>query len=193
MALGNLIVISGPSGAGKGTLVDFLKKERSDIALSISATTRPPRSGEQEGASYFFLSDEDFDVLIKEDGLLEWAQVHLHRYGTPKAFVLDKINQGLQVILEIDVQGALQVRARYPEAKLIFIEPPSLEVLEGRLRNRATELEDAILKRLSNARLEIEQKIEYDYVLVNDNLEKAKQELLDIVAQIARNEDKDIS
>ena len=176
-----LFVISGPSGAGKGTLVSNVLSRRGGIWLSISATTRAPRKGEVPNQSYYFLSDEEFQRLVNQDGFLEWAQVHDKCYGTLRSKVEEHLHQGTDVLLEIDPQGAFQVKANYPDAILIFIEPPSMEVLEDRLRNRGTETEEQIQLRLHNALLEMQQKKDYNIVLVNDDLEKATQELLNIL------------
>ncbi len=149
-----------------------------DAWVSVSVTTRSPRPGEIDGIHYFFASDEEFDRLVAEDGLLEWANVHGCRYGTPRKTVEEHIANGEQVILEIDVQGAFQVRESMPGARLIFIEPPSLEVLEARLRGRGTETEDVIEKRMKTALLELSRKMEYDIRLVNDDLDVATSELI---------------
>lgn len=178
-------MISGPSGAGKGTLVARLVEAVPDTWLSVSATTRDPRPGETDGVQYYFLSDEEFDQLIASDGLLEWACFAKHRYGTPLSKVQDHIAAGYQVILEIEVQGALQVRDKVPDAHLVFIEPPSLEELERRLRNRGTETEDAILCRLETAKVELSRKMEYDVCLVNDDLDTAVSELVAYVNEKA--------
>lgn len=149
-----------------------------DAWVSVSVTTRSPRPGEIDGIHYFFASDEEFDRLVAEDGLLEWANVHGCRYGTPRKTVEEHIANGEQVILEIDVQGAFQVRESMLGAHLIFIEPPSLEVLEARLRGRGTETEDVIEKRMKTALLELSRKMEYDIRLVNDDLDVATSELI---------------
>lgn len=178
MRRGNLFVISGPSGAGKGTLVARLLQEVSDAWVSVSATTRAPREGEVDGISYHFKTREEFMQLVDEGGLLEWAEFAGNCYGTPRASVEEQMAQGKQVILEIEVQGAFQIREKMPKAHLVFIEPPSLEVLEERLRGRGTETEDAIQRRLQTAELELSRKMEYDVRLVNDDLEIAVEELV---------------
>lgn len=178
---GRLFVISGPSGAGKGTLVNRVMGRRDGTWLSVSATTRLPREGEVDGVSYFFLSDDEFDAKIEEGDFLEWANVHGRRYGTLKSVVLEKLEQGIDVILEIDVQGALQVRENHPDAFLIFIKPPSFEELERRLVNRGTETAEQIAGRLEVAKLEMELETCYNVSLVNDELERATEELLEIM------------
>lgn len=182
---GNLFVISGPSGAGKGTLVKRLIEQVPSAWVSVSATTRKPRAGEVDGTHYFFLSDERFDELIEENGFLEWAQVHANKYGTPRAQVEQAVAEGKQVILEIDVQGAFQIKDQIPESILVFIEPPSLQILEDRLRGRGTETEDVIAARMSVASLELLQKIKYDVAIVNDDLDVATKELVDFVEKQA--------
>lgn len=156
-----------------------------DVWVSVSATTRQPRPGEVDGQHYFFLSEEEFTRLVEADGFLEWAAVHNHHYGTLKSSVQDAIAQGKQVILEIDVQGAFQVKEAMPLAHLIFIEPPSLEILEQRLRGRGTEEEDVILGRLKTAEVELSKKMEYDFQVVNDDLERSTNELVGIVNSFA--------
>ena len=181
MRQGNLFIVSGPSGAGKGTLVGLVMDRIPDAWLSISVTTRQPREGEVDGVHYFFVDDERFDGLVSDDGLLEWAQVHSARYGTPRKTVEDHIAAGGQVILEIDVQGAFQVREKVPAAHLVFIEPPSLEELED---------EASIVKRMENARIELSRKMEYDIQLVNDNLDECTEELVAFIESKAeKNED----
>lgn len=185
MRRGNLFVISGPSGTGKGTLVARLVQEVPDVWVSVSATTRAPREGEVDGVSYFFKTPEEFQQLIDEDGLLEWAEYSGNRYGTPRASVEEHIARGDQVVLEIEVQGAFQVRAKLPEAHLLFVEPPSMDELEARLRGRGTDDEDSIVRRLATARVELSRKMEYDKRLVNDDFDKAVSELVDYVNEQA--------
>ena len=183
--VGNLFVVSGPSGAGKGTLLSQVIERIPDAWVSVSATTRSPRPGEIEGVHYFFLDTDHFKSLVEQDGFLEWAQVHDNYYGTLKQSVIDHMNAGDQVILEIDVQGALQARKALPEAHLVFIEPPSLEELERRLRQRGTETEDVISSRMKTAEVELAQKMEYDVQVVNDDLERAVDELVEVINYFA--------
>lgn len=172
-----LFVISGPSGAGKGTLLAELRKQRPDLGLTVSATTRSPRPGEVDGTSYYFLSDEEFRRRIAAGEFVEWAEVHGHLYGTLVSEVKRLLAKGHSLVLEIDVQGALNVRKVYPDAVLVFIEPPSLQVLEERLRGRGTEDEASIELRLTNARHEMELADQYDVRIVNDTVDRAAQEL----------------
>ncbi|MDO4502546.1 MAG: guanylate kinase [Coriobacteriia bacterium] len=182
---GNLFVISGPSGAGKGTLVARLLEMVPDTWVSISCTTRSPREGEKEGVHYYFKTRDEFMALADQGGLLEWAEYSGNCYGTPRQVVEERMAEGMQVILEIDVQGGFQIREKIPAAHLVFIEPPSMEVLEQRLRGRGTETEEAISRRLDAARVELSRKMEYDYVLVNDDLDEAAQKLADYVNEMA--------
>ena len=185
MRRGNLFVISGPSGVGKGTLVARLLEEVSDCWLSVSATTRAPREGDVDGVTYRFMTRRKFQSIARNGGFLEWAEYSGNLYGTPRDAIEEHMAKGEQVILEIEVQGALQVRESLPEAHLIFIEPPSIEELERRLRGRGTDSEEAILKRLETAKVELSHKMEYDIRLVNDNLELAVRELVDYVNKCA--------
>lgn len=178
---GKLIVISGPSGAGKGTIVEQLLSD-GRYELSISCTTRAPRGQEKEGVNYFFKSKEEFERMIAEHKFLEYADVFGKYYGTPKDYVLDKLEQGKYVILEIDVQGALQVKENYPDALMIFILPPSEEVLLERLRGRRTETEEQVVKRFGKARAEMAFAEKYDYTVVNDDLRTAVDEVKNIIA-----------
>lgn len=177
MPQGNLFVISGPSGAGKGTLISLLMQRFPGIWVSISATTRDPRPGEEDGVDYYFLSEEEFEQILGDDGFIEHALVHGKHYGTLKKYIDEHIALGEQVILEIDVQGARQVKNIMPDAHCIFIEPPSLEELERRLRGRNTETEEQINKRLNTASLELSAKMEYDVQLVNEDIEDAYAQL----------------
>ena len=172
-----LFVISGPSGAGKGTLLAELRKQRPDLGLTVSATTRSPRPGEVDGTSYYFLSDEEFRRRIAAGEFVEWAEVHGHLYGTLVSEVKRLLAKGHSLVLDLDVQGALNVRKVYPDAVLVFIEPPSLQVLEERLRGRGTEDEASIELRLKNARHEMELADQYDVRIVNDTVDRAAQEL----------------
>jgi guanylate kinase len=178
---GRLYVISGPAGAGKGTLVARLLQACAGVRVAVSATTRPPRVGEQEGVAYYFLSAETFEGYITQGRLVEWANVHGNYYGTPVSEVERLFANGYDVLLEIDVQGYEQVKAKMPEAYGIFIAPPSLVVLEERLRGRATDSEEQIQTRLRNARLELALKDRYNAVIVNDDLDAATRELIDLV------------
>ena len=168
MNQGLLIVLSGPSGTGKGTVCKELLKKRDDMALSISCTTRKPRINEQEGQHYFFKSDDEFKTLIEQEEFLEFANVYDNYYGTPKSFVKSQLNEGRDVLLEIDVQGALNAKSAFPEGVYIFLVPPSMEELENRIKGRGTESNEQIKKRMGKANSEMKLMKEYDYVIVND-------------------------
>ena len=178
---GIIIVVSGFSGAGKGTLMKELTSKYDNYALSVSATTRNPRPGEVNGREYFFVTNEEFEKLIKENGLIEHAGYVDHYYGTPRKFVEDKLSQGIDVILEIEIQGALQIREQYPDAVLLFVMPPSVAELEKRLRGRGTETEEVILQRLQRAKEESVGIEKYDYLVINDDLEKCTERLHSII------------
>jgi guanylate kinase len=196
MPQGRLFVVAGPSGAGKGTLVKELLSRYTQAWLSVSATTRKPRSGEEQGVQYHFLKDQEFKDLARRGDFLEWAEVHGNLYGTPLDKVAEKRSQGQDVILEIDVKGARQVRSRDPDAVAIFVLPPSIEILEERLRGRATEGEAELQERLRNAQEESREKDDFDYVVLNDDLNRAAQELCAIyemespVVQAAKKENR---
>lgn len=172
---GKLFVISGPSGAGKGTICQRILEEVTDqqIELSVSMTTRKPRVGEVEGKSYFFTTIDKFEEAISKDGLLEYAQVYGNYYGTPKAKVIEKLKQGIDVILEIDIQGALKVKEVYPEGICIFILPPSMSILRKRLTGRGTDSEETINLRLGETLKELAYIDKYDYCVVNGELDEA--------------------
>ncbi|MBD1852339.1 guanylate kinase [Leptolyngbya sp. FACHB-711] len=173
MGTGRLIVLTGPSGVGKGTLLRALLKRHSDLYLSVSATTRQPRPGEIDGQHYQFVSRIEFERMVAQGELLEWAEFAGNYYGTPRRPVEEKIRQGKWVVLEIELEGARQIRKTFPEALRIFILPPSLVELEYRLRHRAQDSEEAIVRRLDRARSEINAADEFDIQVINDDLEKA--------------------
>ena len=178
---GFLLVISGPTAAGKGTIVKEILKKRDDIVASISVTTRYQRENEIDGVDYFFKTQKEFDELIETNKLLEHAVVHGNSYGTPIAFVEKSINEGKVVILEIDVQGASQVRQNFENAVYIFMLPPKKSDIEARLRHRNTESEEMIQTRLRNAEVELAQIRYYDYFLINDYVDKATKKLEEII------------
>lgn len=165
---GILFVLSGPSGAGKGTVCQALMKQMPDMCLSVSVTTRAPRPGEQHGVNYFFKTKEQFEHMITDSKLLEWAKVYDNYYGTPRDFVDQKLEEGVDVLLEIDIQGAMQVREHYPQGVFIFLVPPSATELEARILGRGTETDESFRKRFGAARSELQMMGEYDYVVVND-------------------------
>ncbi len=178
---GKLIVISGPSGSGKSTVVNRAIQGREDMCFSTSVTTRSPRPGEVDGKDYFFIDPQRFQEMVERDELLEHAQYVAHSYGTPRAFVEQKLNEGLNVILDIEVQGARQVREKMPDAVLVFIIPPSLEELRRRLVNRGTDAADVIEARLQRAAEELKEADLYDYLIINDDLETAAREFTSIL------------
>ena len=176
-----LFVISGSSGVGKGTVLKGFLEKNPNFMLSISCTTRAPRKGEVDGVNYFFLTKEEFQNCIDNDKFLEWAEFAGNRYGTKKKYIQQCLEEGKDIILEIDTQSALQVKKQMPEAVLIFICPPSIEALENRLRGRHTEDEATIQKRLQEVKTELERAEKFDYKVVNDDLEKAIAELEKII------------
>ncbi len=181
---GQIFVVSAPSGAGKTTLCQIILEKFSKISYSISHTTRSPRAGEEDGVDYFFISKEEFEERIQKNLLVEWAKVHNNYYGTSVDFIQNCIQKGKSLLLDIDVQGARQIKNCFPDAVTIFISPPSFKVLEERLRKRGTDAEDVILQRLDNAENEMAQKDFYEYEVVNDDLESAAKELTKIMAEI---------
>ena len=174
---GLLVILSGPSGTGKSTVIGGLMKRRNDIRFSVSATTRAPRPGEENGKDYFFLTRDEFDRMVDEDAFLEHATYVGNSYGTPAGPVEEQLAAGYNVLLDIEVQGAAQVMARRSDAVSIFLLPPSLEELERRLRNRGTDSDEKIQSRLQTAREEFTHLSEYAYIIVNDDIDKAVREL----------------
>ncbi|MBD5551694.1 MAG: guanylate kinase [Lachnospiraceae bacterium] len=178
---GLLIVVSGFAGSGKGTLMKRLMGDYENYALSVSMTTRDPRPGEVHGREYFFVSKEEFEQKIHEGGLIEYASYVEHYYGTPKDYVEEQMAAGKDVILEIEIQGALKVKERFPDAVLIFVLPPSIEELYRRLKTRGTETEDVIRKRMGRAAEEVCAIDKYDYIMINDEVEKSVKRLHGII------------
>ncbi|CAG7603916.1 Guanylate kinase [Paenibacillus solanacearum] len=190
---GILIVLSGPSGVGKGTVCKALRECASDIVYSVSATTRAPRQGEVEGVNYFFKSREQFQQLIEQDQMLEWAEYVGNYYGTPRKFVEDTLASGKDIILEIEVQGALKVKQKFPEGVFIFLLPPSLPELENRIVGRGTETEDVIRSRMSVAMEEIALMEHYDYAIVNDQVDLACSRIRSILVAERSRKDRMVS
>jgi guanylate kinase len=178
---GKLVVISAPSGAGKGTVIKCLLELRPEMAFSVSATTRAPRTGETDGVSYYFVTHDKFREMIDSGKFLEYAEYVGEFYGTPKAPIDECVEKGITVLLDIEIQGAKQVTERVPEAVTIFIVPPDMEELERRLRGRGTDSEEKLVARLKKARLELEEKSRYDHVVVNDEVLRAAEEILSII------------
>ncbi len=178
---GLLFVVSAPSGAGKTSLCRAITESTENLTHSVSYTTRKPRPGEIDGRDYFFVSEDRFRTMVKEGDFAEWAEVHSHLYGTSRRVLDDMIGEGIDVILDIDTQGAKQVKAKYDHAVFIFIMPPSIEILEERLRSRKSDNEDEIRKRLLRARDEIKDYRQYDYIVVNRDFDRALSELRAVV------------
>lgn len=176
MKKGILIVVSGFSGAGKGTIIKELRKKY-DYELSISSTTRNPRKGDVDGVDYFFKTRDEFEEMIKKDKLIEWAEYVGNYYGTPREYVEQQLEAGKDVLLEIEMQGGMLVKEQYPDAMLLFITPPSAEILKNRLTGRGTETEEEIERRMNRAAEEADYMEKYDYILVNDSLDEAVEEL----------------
>lgn len=178
---GVLLVVSGPSGAGKGTICQLVRDSLPELGYSVSVTTRPQRTGEVEGKNYFFKSIPEVKQMIDNDELLEYAEVYGNYYGTPRKYVENLLNCGRDVLLEIDIQGALQIKKRFPEAVFVFIVPPSLDELSARIYKRGTDSEDVIKRRMASAAGELTYAAEYDYIIVNDIAQKAAQKVLTIM------------
>lgn len=180
---GILIVVSGFSGAGKGTLMKEIMKQYDNYALSISATTRSPRAGEVDGREYFFRTVDEFEKMIAQDELIEYAKYVDNYYGTPRAYVEEKLEEGKDVILEIEIQGALKVKEKFPETLLLFVTPPSVEVLRNRLIGRGTETMEVVEERMKRAIEEAEGMDEYDYLVINDDLQECVEEMHHIIQE----------
>lgn len=178
---GVLLVVSGPSGAGKGTICSMLREQMPNLGYSVSVTTRQPRTGEVDGVNYFFKTVDEVKAMIAKDELLEYAEVYGNYYGTPREYVMEQLKSGKDVLLEIDIQGALQVKKRFPEGVFVFIVPPSLDELSARIYKRGTDSEDVIKRRLASAASELTYAAEYDYIIVNDIAEKAADKVLTIM------------
>ena len=186
------VVLSAPSGAGKTTIAKALVEGSEDVVFSISATTRPARDHEVDGVDYRFLSEPKFRAMIEADEFVEWAQVHGHLYGTSRKALQAALDDGRFLILDIDVQGAMQMRERVPDVVLVFVLPPSADALVERLTERGTEGEDTVARRIENARAELEQASQFDYIVVNDDLEQAIDEVRSIVSAESRRTDRAI-
>jgi len=178
---GKLVVISAPSGTGKGTVINQLLKLRPDFVFSVSATTRKPRPGEVDGVEYHFLTNERFREMIIKNEFLEYAEYVGEFYGTPLKPIIDCVDSGITVLLDIEIQGARQVMAKIPDALTIFIVPPDLDELENRLRGRGTDSEKKLAARLERARVELEEKCRYDYIVINDDVNRAAEEILYLI------------
>lgn len=178
---GLLIVVSGPAGVGKGTVVRRMTEQEKDIVFSVSATSRLPRQGEVDGKNYYFISRESFEDMIKNDQLIEWVEYCNNYYGTPKELVFREIEKGKIVLLEIEVEGAINIKKKYPDCVLCFILPPDFKELENRLRGRKTETEESIRRRLARAKEELQLIDKYDYLILNDSVEDAAKRFQNIV------------
>ena len=178
---GVLLVVSGPSGTGKGTICQILREQLPDLGYSISVTTRQPRVGEVDGKSYFFKTVPEVQEMIAKGELLEYAEVYGNYYGTPRKYVMDLLQSGHDVLLEIDIQGALQIKERFPEGVFVFIVPPSLDELSARIYKRGTDSEEVIKRRMASAASELTYAAKYDYIIVNDIATKAANKVLTIM------------
>ncbi len=178
---GRLYILSGPAGVGKGTVLRRVFEKLDNIVYSVSCTTRAPRPGERDGVNYIFMDEPSFKKMVGEGRFIEWANVHGHFYGTRKDIVEETLRQGKDVLLEIDVQGASQVKGKMPEAVMIFIQPPSFEELVRRLQKRGTEGPEELKLRISNAKTEMSHADEYEYMIINDKIEKAADDFIKIV------------
>jgi len=185
---GKIIAISSPSGGGKTSVVKQVLKDFPEIIFSVSVTTRPKRSNEVDGVDYFFVNDEEFERKIKNDEFIEWERFYDYYYGTLKSFVIDNISKGKSVLFEVDVKGALSLKKIYPESILIFIDPPTVEVLVKRLKNRNTENPVDLQKRIDRAKMELSHKQDFDYIFVNDELHKVYISVKELIKEIINKE-----
>lgn len=183
---GRLYVLSGPAGAGKGTIVAEVFKQISDIVYSVSCTTRKPRQGEVNGINYYFLTEEEFREMIEKDQFLEWAYVHGNRYGTQRESIEKHLERGVDVLLEIDIQGAMQVKGKMPEAVTVFIQPPSFDELVSRLKARGTETPEQLEIRIANAKKELAAAGSYEYRIINDTVDEAVRDFVEIIQKHRR-------
>jgi guanylate kinase len=181
MKSGLLVVVSGPAGVGKGTVVSRARKKNKNIVYSVSATSRKPRPGEKDGTNYYFVSRERFKEMIRKQELVEWVEYCGNFYGTPRAYVEEQLKKGRIVLLEIEVKGASNIKKQYPECVSIFIAPPDLDELKKRITNRGTEPPDVIEERMRRAEKEMEHISEYDYVVINDTVDNSSNRLLEIL------------
>ena len=178
---GVLLVVSGPSGAGKGTICGMLREQLPELGYSVSVTTRQPRTGEVDGVNYFFKTVDEVKEMIAKDELLEYAEVYGNYYGTPRQYVMEQLNAGKDVLLEIDIQGALQIKERFPDGVFVFITPPSLDELCARIYKRGTDSEEVIKRRMASAADELTYASKYDYIIVNDVAKKATNKVLTLM------------
>lgn len=185
---GKIIAISSPSGGGKTSVVKQILKDFPQIIFSVSATTRPKRSNEVNGVDYFFVDEREFELKIKNDEFIEWERFYDYYYGTLKSFVDDNINNGKSVLFEVDVKGALSLKKIYPESTLIFIDPPTYEELVKRLKNRKTESPEDLQKRIDRAKMELSYKNKFDYIFVNDELNKVYKSVKSLIKEIINKE-----
>ncbi|MDP2304014.1 MAG: guanylate kinase [Ignavibacteria bacterium] len=185
---GEIIIVAAPSGTGKTTILKQLLKIHNDLVYSVSTTTRKPRPTEKNGVDYFFVKEEEFSRKKEEGFFIEWEKVYDYYYGTDKSFVEGTINSGLSILIEVDVKGALSIKEKYPESKMIYILPPSLEELVKRLKNRKTETEEDFVKRIDRAKMELNQKDKFEYQIVNEDVNIAVNQLSELIKKIINKE-----
>jgi len=178
---GQLVVVSAPSGSGKTTIIQQVRERMGSVGYSVSHTTRKPRPGERQGVHYHFVSAQVFESMIKDGGFVEWAKVYDHYYGTSKKALEEGLQKGIDILLDVDPVGAKNIKRQFPDAILIFLVPPSLSILEHRLRERGTESPEVVTKRLQKAKEEVSEAVYYDYIVINDNLEDAIADVMAII------------